>query len=170
MTKTKPITRLTPYLLLALPYAYALFVYGKLPAHLAVHFATSTNPNAYLSKPLFLITGLLFGCLLQAFMDWTLQGSDRITNASFRHVFHWLLPLVWSGLSLAILWRNLFTHFPILASSLYTVGISLLIISNYLPKQVQVGRQPLPRWTAYTLTLISLLILLWASVLLLTGK
>ena len=163
MTKTNPIENLSRYLLLALPYAYALTIYDLLPQTLAVHFSLSNTVNGQLDKGLFLIGSLLLGFLIQGLMDWSLSRPGRITNATFARVMRWLLPLVWPILILAILWRNLNSSFPIGALTLYVVGALLLMVSNYLPKQVQAGRKPLPRGLAYGLVAVSLVILVWAT-------
>ncbi len=166
MTKINPIERLTSYLLIILPYAYALTIYNKLPQILAVHFSPANTVNGQLSKGIFLMASLLLGLFVQGLIDWTLSQPDRITNVSFAHAIRWLLPLIWSLATLAILWRNLSDSFPIIAFSLYAVGVTLLVISNYLPKQVQAGRKPLPRGLAYSLMVVSLAILGWATFLL----
>ena len=166
MTKTNPIERLTSYLLIVLPILYGLSIYNKLPQVLAVHFSLSNTVNGQLSKGNFLMGSLVLGLLVQGFIDWSFSRTDRITNASFAHAIRWLLPLIWSLATLAILWRNLSDSFPIIAFALCAVGGTLLVVSNYLPKHVQVNRKPLPRSVAYGLMLLSLVLLVWGTMLL----
>jgi len=130
-------TTLLSTLLCLLPILLGLALYEKLPEQVPIHFDFAGNPDNYAAKA-FAVFGLpALMALFNFIMHWGMSRDKKAMEASpavMLGITGWICPLLCNILMPITLFMGMGIEVPITLVASLIVGLTFVIIGNYLPK------------------------------------
>lgn len=130
-------TMLVSTLLCLLPILLGLALYGNLPDQLPIHFDLAGNPDNYAAKPLAVFGLPLFMALINMICHRIARFDTKTVEASpavLLSVTDWIIPVLCNILMPITLFKGMSKNVPISLIVSLIVGLTFVIIGNYLPK------------------------------------
>jgi len=130
-------TTLLSTLLCLLPILLGLALYEKLPEQVPIHFDFAGNPDNYASRPAAIFGLPLFMAAVNFICHWAMNREKKAmaaTPAVLLAVTGWIIPVLCNILMPITLFMGMGIEVPITLVASLIVGLTFVIIGNYLPK------------------------------------
>lgn len=132
-------TMLITSLLILLPMAVGLLLWGSLPEQIATHFGMNNEPDGWSSKPMAIIGLPLFMLAIQwvVFFLTSYDPKKKNINGKIFRAVLWLLPIISTIIYLSTYISALGYSVNIELLVNFLVGIVFIVLGNYLHKVKQ---------------------------------
>ena len=135
MKKNDKKTLIITSIICLLPILLGVILYNELPDKIAIHFDMNNVPDNYFPKPLFVFGIPVFMMLLQVFCCIrSFTDKNRESNRKANVIFEWLIPILTICLYCVTILFALGNDVDIRIVVMIIIGISFIIVGNYLPK------------------------------------
>lgn len=116
-----------------LPILIGLYYYSVLPSEIAIHFGVDGKPNSFMSKDIEIIVLPLVCAILQVVIS--LSADAKNTPKKGAVLIKSIVPIVSVIGQCALLTYAMNSSFEIREYTVFTIGIILMVLGNYLPKK-----------------------------------
>ena len=116
-----------------LPILIGVYYYSVLPSEIAIHFGVDGKPNSFMSKDIEIIVLPLFCAILQVVIS--LSADAKNTPKKGAVLIKSIVPIVSVIGQCALLTYAMNSSFEIREYTVFTIGIILMVLGNYLPKK-----------------------------------
>lgn len=116
-----------------LPILIGLYYYSVLPSEIAIHFGVDGKPNSFMSKDIEIIVLPLVCAILQVVIS--LSADAKNTPKKGAVLIKSIIPIVSVIGQCALLTYAMNSSFEIREYTVFTIGIILMVLGNYLPKK-----------------------------------
>lgn len=116
-----------------LPILIGVYYYSVLPSEIAIHFGVDGKPNSFMSKDIEIIVLPLFCAILQVVIS--LSADAKNTPKKGAVLIKSIIPIVSVIGQCALLTYAMNSSFEIREYTVFTIGIILMVLGNYLPKK-----------------------------------
>lgn len=126
-------------LLCLLPSALILFTYDKLPDKIPIHFDISGNADNYIGKNAYLIGVPVFNVLLTLLVTFMINADPKKHNHPLviKLIGVFIVPIINILTTIFIIFVSLNYKMPSYLNLSVFLGLSFIVIGNYLPKTKQ---------------------------------
>lgn len=126
-------------LLCLLPSALILFTYDKLPDKIPIHFDISGNADNYIGKNAYLIGVPVFNVLLTLLVTFMINADPKKHNNPLviKLIGVFIVPIINILTTIFIIFVSLNYKMPSYLNLSVFLGLSFIVIGNYLPKTKQ---------------------------------
>lgn len=116
-----------------LPILIGVYYYSVLPSEIAIHFGVDGKPNSFMSKDIEIIVLPLFCAILQVVIS--LSADAKNTPKKGAMLIKSIIPIVSVIGQCALLTYAMNSSFEIREYIVFTIGIILMVLGNYLSKK-----------------------------------
>ena len=116
-----------------LPILIGVYYYSILPSEIAIHFGVDGKPNSFMSKDIEIIVLPLFCAILQVVIS--LSADAKNTPKKGAVLIKSIIPIVSVIGQCALLTYAMNSSFEIREYTVFTIGIIVMVLGNYLPKK-----------------------------------